>query len=415
MISDRTEALMCPSEQASAHELIGSSSVMADLHSFISKVAPTKATVLVYGETGTGKELVARCLHRLSGHGAQLVAVNCSALPDTLLGSELFGHERGAFTGAIERRIGLLESADGGTVFLDEVASMSLEVQAKLLRFLQEKTIQRVGGNEVLTLDVRVIAASNVDLDSLVSKGKFRQDLFYRLQGLTLTVPPLRDRREDILLLAAHFLRIYSSQNSKSVRGFAKKAQGALLQQDWFGNVRELELSVERAVILAEGDVAGLSDLGLSPADDIPTRDGTRCDLESEIEALKEERIVEALAESDGDIEAASATLGITTSQGTSIQMRSQRRKVLGAAGDHFEQLRQRSAQASSNAAIPAATRSTMIFLRAQLREVCLDDAVSRPEIENLFGISKRDALKVLKANDLVCQGSGPAACWHFP
>jgi len=235
--------------------IIGRSSAMKALIDMVAMIAPSEATVLITGESGTGKELVARSLHFNSPRKDKpLVVVNCAAIAETLLESELFGHEKGAFTGADKRHEGRFMQANHGTVFLDEVSETSSTMQAKLLRVLQEKEIQRVGGEEVLPVDARVVAATNRDLEAEVAGGRFREDLFYRLNVMRLTVPPLRDRLEDIPLLAQHFLEQFASRNRKTVKGFTPLAMDMLLKHDWPGNVRELENTVERAVILLTGD-----------------------------------------------------------------------------------------------------------------------------------------------------------------
>jgi transcriptional regulator with GAF, ATPase, and Fis domain len=235
---------------------------MREVHALVSKVAPTEATVLVVGETGTGKELVARAVHRLSPRGSHpFVAINCAALTETLLESELFGHERGAFTGAIAQKRGKLELAEGGTVFLDEVGDMTPALQAKLLRALQEREIERVGGTRTLRIDVRVVAATNRDLARAIEAGDFREDLFYRLNVVSIALPPLRDRKEDIPLLAGYFLRRHAEKARKELRGFSAEARECLLRYDWPGNVRELGNAIERAVVLAAGDAVLPEDL----------------------------------------------------------------------------------------------------------------------------------------------------------
>jgi two-component system response regulator HydG len=235
--------------------IIGRSSAMKALVDMMAMIAPSEATVLITGESGTGKELVARSLHFNSPRKDKpLVVVNCAAITETLLESELFGHEKGAFTGADKRHEGRFMQANHGTVFLDEISETSSTMQAKLLRVLQEKEIQRVGGEEVLPVDARVVAATNRDLEAEVAGGRFREDLFYRLNVMRLTVPPLRDRLEDIPLLAQHFLEQFASRNRKTVKGFTPLAMDMLLKHDWPGNVRELENTVERAVILLTGD-----------------------------------------------------------------------------------------------------------------------------------------------------------------
>jgi DNA-binding NtrC family response regulator len=247
--------------------LVGRHPAMVRLYERIAQVAPTHATVLITGESGTGKELVARAIHAQSPRRDQaFVAVNLAAIPDGLVESELFGHERGAFTGAHARRLGRFELAHGGTLFLDEVPSLRLDLQAKLLRALQEREIERLGGQRTLPVDVRVIAATNVDLRALVKNRAFRGDLYYRLAVVPLTVPPLRERKEDIPLLVEHFARKYAREFKKDVRGVSQSALPVLLGYDWPGNVRELENVIERGVALATRPVVRLEDLPLDLA-----------------------------------------------------------------------------------------------------------------------------------------------------
>ena len=248
-----------------AHALLGGHPLMQRLLDKIIAAAVSRATVLIHGETGTGKELVASAVHSQSKrkHGP-FVRLNCSALSEAVLESELFGHEKGAFTGAVTRRKGRFEQADGGTLFLDEVSEIPPPVQVKLLRFLQERQFERVGGNETLTVDTRIVAATNKDLRQLVDDGRFRQDLYYRLNVVRLDVPPLRVRPSDIPLLADHFVRRFAAENDKIIGGFTQEAMEALLTQPWPGNVRELQNAVEQAVVLCKADRIERGDLPLS-------------------------------------------------------------------------------------------------------------------------------------------------------
>jgi two-component system, NtrC family, response regulator HydG len=242
--------------------IIGRSTPMKELIDMLAMVAPSEATVLITGESGTGKELVAKSIHHNSSRkGHPLVIVNCAALTETLLESELFGHEKGAFTGADKRREGRFMKANRGTIFLDEIGETSATMQAKLLRVIQEREIQRVGGDETLNVDVRILAATNRNLEEDVKEGKFREDLYYRLNVVTLNVPPLRDRQDDIPLLAQHFLEKYAEKNRKNVKGFSPLAMDMLIKYGWPGNVRELENTIERAVILLTGDLITEKDL----------------------------------------------------------------------------------------------------------------------------------------------------------
>ena len=300
-------------------DIIGKSAAMRALLEMLAMVAPSEATVLIAGESGTGKELIAKSLHVNSPRRENpLVTVNCAALTESLLESELFGHEKGAFTGADRRREGRFMQAHGGTVFLDEVGEMSSRMQAKLLRVLQEKEIQRVGSEDVLKVDVRVVAATNRDLEEDVRQGDFREDLFYRLNVMNLTVPPLRERREDIPLLAQHFLEKYARRNRKAVKGFVPLAMDMLLKYDWPGNVRELENAVERAVILMPGEHITEKQLPLAvvqqhagedAGDDLPqsATDGTRT-----LEEMEREAIVATLAATDGNKSETARRLGIS-------------------------------------------------------------------------------------------------------
>jgi DNA-binding NtrC family response regulator len=234
--------------------VIASDPSMVDLLRMVEQVAPSRASVLIRGEMGTGKELIAEMIHRASPRAqAPLVRLNCAALSESLLESELFGHERGAFTGAVGRRDGRFAQADGGTVFLDEVSEIPLSTQVKLLRFLQERTFERVGGNETLRVDVRILAASNRDLRQRIAEGSFREDLYYRLNVVLLEIPPLRERSRDIADLAMFFLRRYADENGRRIEGFSDDALAALAVYAWPGNVRELENAVERAVVLCDG------------------------------------------------------------------------------------------------------------------------------------------------------------------
>ena len=248
--------------------IVGESRVMQEILALVKRVASSKATVLVTGESGTGKELVARAIHQCSNRAQKpFISVNCAALTETLLESELFGHERGAFTDAVAMRKGRFELADGGTLFLDEVAEMSQALQAKLLRVLQEMEFERVGGNRTIKVDVRVVAATNRDLKEEVEAGRFREDLFYRLNVVHLQVPPLRQRQEDIPLLAAHFVKKYVQENVRGKIRLTPEALKVLVQYAWPGNVRELENVMERAVILCHNNLITPEDLpvGLAP------------------------------------------------------------------------------------------------------------------------------------------------------
>jgi two-component system response regulator HydG len=255
--------------------VIGTSPAFQRMMTLIEQVAPSSATALIQGESGTGKELAARAIHERSARrSGPFVAVNCAALPETLLESELFGYEKGAFTGATGRKEGRFELADGGTLFLDEVADLSAVTQPKILRVLQEGEFERVGGTKTLRVDVRIVAATNQELARLVRERRFREDLYYRLNVITITVPPLRDRREDIPVLAHHFLRVYAAKNNRRLEGFSEEALARLEAYAWPGNVRELENAVERAVVLARGSVIEVVDLPGSVVGDLPRSEG---------------------------------------------------------------------------------------------------------------------------------------------
>ncbi len=242
--------------------IIGESPAMKEVFEVVQQVAPTRATVLIAGESGTGKELIAKALHQLSPRAKQpFVAVHCAALSPTLLESELFGHERGAFTGAHERRIGRFEQAQGGTLFLDEIGEIDATIQVKLLRFLGERTFERVGSNKTQTADVRLVTATNKNLEEMVKEGKFREDLFFRLRVVEIELPPLRERPGDIPLLAQSFLREFAKENGKPVADFTADTLAALMQYSWPGNVRELRTAIEHAVVLSKGERIAVRDL----------------------------------------------------------------------------------------------------------------------------------------------------------
>jgi len=246
------------------HELLGESRPIRELRKLLSKLAPTESPVLIRGDIGTGKELVAKTLHRQSQrHAKPFVAINCGAIPEHLIQSELFGHEKGAFTGAHQRKIGRIEAANGGTLFLDEIGDLPKELQANLLRFLQEKHLERVGGSQPIPVDVRVVAATHVNLEAAVEKGAFREDLYYRLNVLQVVTAPLRERHGDVAMLANHFSRFYSQETGRRPRSFSEEALVAMGQHPWPGNVRELANRVRRGLVLAEGRQIEAADLGL--------------------------------------------------------------------------------------------------------------------------------------------------------
>jgi two-component system response regulator HydG len=298
--------------------LIGASKALKELSEMIAMVAPTEATVLITGESGTGKELVAKATHSLSARASgPLVTVNCAALSETLLESELFGHEKGAFTGADKMREGRFMAAHKGSIFLDEIGEIPMSVQAKLLRAIQEREIQRVGGDKPLNVDVRILAATNRDLKVEVAAGKFREDLYYRLHVVSLLVPPLRERREDVPLLAQHFLERFATKNRKNIKGFTPQAMDCLLRYDWPGNVRELENAVERAVILAHGDYLTEQELPLHFAREVapaaPRLAQNPAGLEGRLlDEIEQEAILATLASTQGNKSEAARQLGVT-------------------------------------------------------------------------------------------------------
>jgi two-component system response regulator AtoC len=294
-------------------KLIGNSPAMVAIHDRVRQVAPTRATVLIEGESGTGKELIAQSLHMLSPRrDAHFVPVHCAALSPQLLESELFGHEKGAFTGATERRAGRFEEANHGTLFLDEIGEIDPATQVKLLRVLGEQAIQRVGSNHVIKVDVRVVAATNKNLEALVREGKFRDDLFYRLDVVRIEMPPLRDRREDLPLLINAFLHEFARQNAKKITGVTAEAMDALQRYDWPGNVRELRAAIEHGVALCRGERIGLRDLPprLLGHAGAPTGDAAPTGLN--LEAMEKHFIERALRQTDGNITDAAKLLGIS-------------------------------------------------------------------------------------------------------
>lgn len=293
--------------------IIGSSKAMMEVYALLNKVAQTKATVLLLGESGVGKEMIANAIHYGgSNPDGPLVKFNCAALPESLVESELFGHEKGSFTGATQLRRGRFEEADGGTIFLDEVGELSLGVQAKLLRALQEKSFERVGGNKPVTVNIRVIAATNKDLHDMVINGTFRQDLYYRLNVFPIMIPPLRERGSDIITLAEHFVARFAEEAGKKITRIATPALNMLMNYDWPGNVRELENVILRAVILTEDDVIHGYNLPLSLQTPVFSGADIRNGLEAKLAAIEYEMLVEALRTHRGNTTDAARELGIT-------------------------------------------------------------------------------------------------------
>ncbi len=293
--------------------MIGQSPAIRDVFETIRQVAPSRATVLIQGESGTGKELVAHAIHRLSPRtSGPFVAVHCAALTPTLLESELFGHEKGAFTGATERRPGRFELADGGSLFLDEISEIDASVQVKILRVLEERTFERVGGRDSLEVDVRLIAATNCDLRKLVDEKKFREDLYFRLNVVIIDLPPLRDRREDIPLLAQRFLEEFNRENQKQVEGLTPDCLDALVAHAWPGNIRELRNVIERMVVLARQNKLTLRDLPPSVRESMQGRSSAASPSTLSLEEAERNLIIKALESNKGNRTRAARQLGIS-------------------------------------------------------------------------------------------------------
>jgi two-component system NtrC family response regulator len=275
----------------------------------VEKVAPSDATVLLLGESGSGKELLARALHRLSPRSAKrFVAINCAAIPENLLESELFGYEKGAFTGANKQTPGKIEFADGGTFFFDEVGDLSLALQAKILRFLQERVVERIGGREEIPVDIRIVCATHQNLKKLIEEGRFREDLYYRLSEIVIAIPPLRDRHGDAALLAHAFMHKFNREEGRSILGFKQDALHAIEAYPWPGNVREMENYIKRAVIMTEGSQIGAEDLGLSA----PAGEPEPVNLREVRDEAERKAIIKALSRVDGNILAAAELLGVS-------------------------------------------------------------------------------------------------------
>lgn len=297
--------------QFDRRNIIGKSAAMEKLMQTVALVAASDATVLLTGESGTGKELIAGAIHFNSPRsGGPFVKINCAAITETLLESELFGHEKGSFTGADRKKEGKFRQADGGTLFLDEVSEMSLAMQVKLLRVLQEREITRVGGEEVIAVDVRVIAATNKDLDKEAAEGRFRQDLYWRLNVVSIEMPPLAERREDIPLLAHHFLFVFSEKNQKKIKGYSPQAMDLMMKYEWPGNIRELMNVVERAVVLSRGEYLDIDDFSIQVrGESLPTTDaGGSVSLEE----VERNTILKTLERAGGNKSEAARLLGIT-------------------------------------------------------------------------------------------------------
>ena len=297
-----------------ADKIIYKSQQMAELINLAGRVAASKASVLIQGESGTGKELLARLIHQLSPRAHKsIVVVNCGSLHENLLESELFGHEKGAFTGASSRRIGRFEEAEGGTLFLDEIGELSPTIQVKLLRFLQEREFQRLGSNINLQVDVRIISATNRDLETQVKEGSFREDLFYRLKVVTMSLPPLRERKEDLGLLIDHFIDKFAAENGKSIQGLTAQARDVLLKYDYPGNVRELVNIIERAVVIARNQYITTDDLPFQSV--LPAGDSEKKAagiLRDSVDDLEKKLIIEALEKTQDNQTKAAEILGIS-------------------------------------------------------------------------------------------------------
>jgi len=295
-------------------KIIYKSPQMEEIINMAGRVAASRASVLITGESGTGKELLARLIHQLSSRYLKpIIVVNCGALPETLLESELFGHERGAFTGATSRRIGRFEEADGGTLFLDEIGELSPSIQVKLLRFLQEKEFQRLGSNVNLRVDVRIISATNRDLENLVANGLFRSDLLYRLKVVTLALPPLRERKEDLPVLIDHYIDLFSKENYKNIKNLTTEARDMLMKYDYPGNIRELINILERAVVIARSDYITPDDLPFKS--DLSTHSAERKQfgtLRESLDALEKQLLSEALIKAQDNQTKAAEILGMS-------------------------------------------------------------------------------------------------------
>jgi two-component system response regulator AtoC/two-component system nitrogen regulation response regulator NtrX len=300
-------------------EIVGRSQVMEDVFNKIEKVGPSDVTVLIQGESGSGKELVAKEIHKRSmRRDKPMIIMNCAALPETLIESELFGHEKGAFTGAAEKRLGKFELADKGTIFLDEIGDMSPNTQSKVLRVLQEQSFERLGGTETLHVDVRVISATHKDLLKEIKEGRFREDLYYRLKVVEVSLPPLRARKEDILILTDKFIRFFSAKHSKNVKSISNEAANIFTRYDWPGNVRELQNAIESAVVMANVETLGIDDFPEEVKNsntyygsvfnvdyNLPFRDAKKI----AVEAFERDFVSKKLKESNGNISKAAEAL----------------------------------------------------------------------------------------------------------
>jgi len=314
LISENKELRERLQDKYRFNEIIYGSPEMEEVLNIAGRSANSRASIIIYGESGTGKELVAKAIHYNSPRkGNPLVSVNCAALNENLLESELFGHEKGAFTGADKQRKGRFEQADGGTIFLDEVGEIPLATQVKLLRVLQEREFERVGGNQTIRVDVRVITATNKDLEKMVGDGSFRQDFFYRLNVISIRIPPLRERRSDIQPLVSYFISKFASENDKDIEGISREAMDILLKYDYPGNVRELENAIHRAVVMARGNLITTDDLPIyiktaKSESDLPVEKNS---LDQMVENLERRLILEAIEQASGNQSKAAELLGI--------------------------------------------------------------------------------------------------------
>ena len=327
-------------------ELTGQSEEMRHVYSIIDAVAPSNASVLILGESGTGKELVARAVHSKSDRAkGPFFALNCAALPKEILENELFGHEKGAFTGSTNEKQGAFELADGGTIFLDEVAEMSTDIQVKLLRALESRQVRRLGGKKEIDVDIRVVAATNKDLQQALADSELREDLYYRLAVVEIVLPPLRDRMDDIQLLASEFLERYASQNGKKITGFTEDAWQWVISYNWPGNVRELKNTIERGVIMSRGDKITLQDLiprHLKANGDIPTT--LTIPVGSTMADAQRQLVLRTLANASGDVERASKLLGMAPDD-----VRNEVMTLLGGAGEAGDKERRTSVRRSGS------------------------------------------------------------------
>lgn len=313
LLSENRKLKMALAEKYRVDSLVGNSSQMQEVFDMIMRVADSNATVLLRGESGTGKSMIAKAIHYNSRHArGPFVSVNCSALPESLIESELFGHEKGAFTGAVKRKKGRFELANKGTIFLDEIGDLPLSVQVKLLGVIQEKEFQRVGGTRSIRVDCRIVAATHKNLEEAMERGEFREDLYYRLNVFPIFLPPLRERKTDIILLAEHFLEKFSQEHEKGIKRFSKAALDSLMQYNWPGNVRELQNYIERAVLICDEDILRIHHLpaNLQITGDDLAESGARPSFEEAVANFEKELIVEALTETKGNQTRAAKLLG---------------------------------------------------------------------------------------------------------